>query len=253
MTRLTHKQEIWQRDDLADPHSREGKARRVQQMFDTIADRYDLANTMISFGMAHCWRRTLAQMLRRVSLSPQAILDLACGTGDMMRELIGVFPQTRVMGIDFSQKMLRLAKKKISVQTAGFCCGDAMKLPLSANRLDAVTCVFGLRNFESLVQTLGEIVRTLKPGGHLAILEFQPPENQFFAFFFNLYFERIMPRIGSLVTHAGPSHAYEYLHRSVKCWHDGNFVLKLFQEQGLRVVEVRKMCFGCVWAIVAVK
>jgi demethylmenaquinone methyltransferase / 2-methoxy-6-polyprenyl-1,4-benzoquinol methylase len=253
MTRLNPNQEIWQRSDLADPHSQEDKADRVRQMFDAIADRYDLANTVISFGMARGWRRTLANMLRRVSPSPQAILDLACGTGDMIRELIGVFPQTRMTGIDFSEKMLHLAKKKISAQTSSLCCGDAMKLPIAANRFDAITCVFGLRNFQSLTQGLAEIVRTLKLGGHLAVLEFQPPGNGFFAFFFNFYFERILPRIGSRITHAGPSRAYEYLHRSVKCWHDGNFVLKLLQEQGLRVVEVRKMCFGCVWAIVAVK
>jgi demethylmenaquinone methyltransferase/2-methoxy-6-polyprenyl-1,4-benzoquinol methylase len=245
--------ELWPAADLADPHAQVDKGRRVREMFDVIADRYDLANTVISFGMARRWRRTLAMMLQRVLPCVRSVMDVACGTGDMMIELGRVFPQAKVAGVDFSEKMLLGAKKKLFSDSFGLCQGDAMALPAGSQRFDAVTCVFGLRNFQSLSKGIEEIVRVLKPGGCLAILEFQPPNNKLFGFFFNIYFERILPVLGEKIARAGSSGAYEYLPKSVKCWHDGNFVLKLLQERGLSITEVRKMCLGSVWAIVAVK
>ncbi|NLE28698.1 MAG: ubiquinone/menaquinone biosynthesis methyltransferase [Phycisphaerae bacterium] len=244
---------IWSRADLVDPHASQDKGRRVREMFDGIADRYDLANAVISFGMAGRWRRVLAKTLHRVFPSAHRILDLACGTGDMMRELLDVFPQAHIQGVDFSEKMIEVGGKKLSDASFSFCCADAMALPMRAEYFDAVTCVFGLRNFQSLSQSFDEMFRVLKPGGYMAILEFQPPNNSLFGFLFNLYFERILPVVGAKIARAGSSGAYEYLPRSVKCWHDEKFVIELLQEQGMTLVEVRKMCMGGVWAIVAVK
>lgn len=244
---------IWSADDLVDPHAAEDKADRVRRMFDAIAKRYDLANAVISFGQAGRWRRMLATLLHRACPSPARIMDLACGTGDMMRELGRRFPQACLIGLDFSQSMLRLARKKISGSLVSYCCGDAMRLPIVPECFDAISCVFGLRNFQSLEIGIEEMLRTLKPGGHLAILEFQPPKNSFFAVCFNVYFERILPFLGKVVADSTSSGAYEYLPRSVKGWHDENFVLKLLQEHGLRIVERRRMCLGSVWAVVAKK
>jgi demethylmenaquinone methyltransferase/2-methoxy-6-polyprenyl-1,4-benzoquinol methylase len=244
---------VWSPETLRDPHGQDDKARKVQRMFDAIARRYDLANTIISFGQAGLWRKRLIRMVRESSPSPGRILDLCCGTGAMTTLLLKAFPQARTVGADFSRNMVKIARKKRQDCPARYVCGDGLTLPFESDTFDMVTCVFGLRNYQSLETGLKEIQRTLRNGGMLAVLEFQPPSVRGFRSIFHFYFKRILPLLGDLVSGGGKIGAYEYLPQSVDRWYDIQTVLKMMRDCGLKELRVRKMCFGSVWAIVAEK
>ncbi len=240
--------ESWSREELKDPHGREDKAQKVQTMFNAIAERYDLANTVISFGQAGGWRKKLVQMIQDRGGKPERVLDLCCGTGDMMKLMAEEFSSAKIYGADFAVKMLRRIKTEFSCLGA-----DAMQMPFSGEAFDLVTCAFGLRNFQNLETGLQEIHRVLRPGGMLGVLEFQPPEGRWGGFFFNLYFNRILPILGDLVTGGDGTRAYEYLPRSVSSWYGGNFLIELMMKNGFKEIQVRKRCFGAVWAMTAKK
>ncbi len=238
---------IWSKQELEDPHRAADKARKVQAMFNAIAYRYDLANTVISFGQAGRWRRCLADMAAKTA-DIHTILDLCCGTGAMMDVLSRRFPRAGIFGVDFAVEMLRASGQRHPCAAA-----DALHLPFPDGRFDLLSCVFGLRNLESLECGLREIHRVLRPGGTVAVLEFQTPKSGVLRPFFNAYFQHVLPVIGSLSTFSFRLGAYEYLPRSVKSWYDGDFLIKLFQTTGFARVCVRKLCLGAVWAVTAVK
>lgn len=249
------KPESWSNEELKDPHGREDKAQKVQAMFNAIARRYDLANTVISFGQAGGWRKTLAKMIRERPGRPERVLDLCCGTGDMMKLMARVFPGAKIFGADFAVKMLERIKWKSKSKSKRFPCvaADALQMPFAHGQFDLVTCTFGLRNFQTLETGLQEIHRVLRPGGTLAVLEFQPPVGRLGGFFFNLYFHRILPILGTLVTASRKTGAYEYLPRSVSSWYGGNFLIELMAKKGFHDIQVQTLCFGTVWAVTAKK
>jgi demethylmenaquinone methyltransferase/2-methoxy-6-polyprenyl-1,4-benzoquinol methylase len=240
--------EPWSSEELKNPHGREDKAQKVQAMFNAIAGRYDLANTVISFGQAGGWRKTLVRMIRDRGGRTERILDLCCGTGDMMKLMAEEFPSAKIYGADFAVKMLQRIKSEFPCLGA-----DALEMPFSDQTFDLVTCAFGLRNYQNLETGLQEIHRVLRPGGVLGVLEFQPPGGRWGGFFFNLYFNRILPILGALVTGGGRTRAYEYLPRSVSSWYGGNFLIELMRKNGFQEIQVRKLCFGAVWALTAKK
>lgn len=199
--------------------------------FDTIARDYDRMNHLMSLGLDRCWRRQAVKGLHG------HVLDVACGTGDMVLEL-----QKRgcsVTGVDLSNEMVAIAKRK--VESGKWRVADAEQLPFPDESFDAVTCAFGVRNFVHLEQGLHEMLRVLKPGGRMVILELATPDSSFIRPFYNLYTRRIIPWLGQRL--AGSREAYTYLPRSIERFPKGKEFLAILQRQGVRATE-RKITFG---------
>lgn len=184
-------------------------------MFDRIAGRYDLLNSVMTAGLHHRWRQRAAE---RAELSRgDAALDVCCGTGDLALELADrVAPDGRVVGCDFSEPMLDLAREKAARQGAAgvrFEWADALRLPYDRDRFDAVTVGFGVRNLSDLDAGLREMARVLRPGGRLVVLEITQPTRPPLSTFYSLWFDRVVPMLGTL---AGDPDAYSYLPESVR-------------------------------------
>ena len=199
----------------AHPHrDSEQFAGQVRGMFDRIAGVYDLMNSAMTAGLHHQWR---GRAVDRAEVGPGAdALDVCCGTGDLALELrrrIG--PDGRVVGCDFSEPMLELAREKSGERglPVEFGWADALDLPYGDASFDAVTIGFGARNLADLDKGLGEMARVLRPGGRVAILEITRPHREPMASFYGLWFDRIVPVLGSL---AGDPDAYSYLPESVR-------------------------------------
>jgi demethylmenaquinone methyltransferase/2-methoxy-6-polyprenyl-1,4-benzoquinol methylase len=183
-------------------------------MFDRVAARYDLLNSLMSAGLHHRWRERAAD---RAELSPgDTALDVCCGTGDLTLELASrLSPGGHVVGCDFSEPMLDLAREKSAAHSGGgvrFEWADALSLPYDAGRFDAVTVGFGVRNFADRDRGLREMTRVLRPGGRLVVLEFTKPQRPPFSTFYALWFDRIAPILGKL---SDDPEAYAYLAESV--------------------------------------
>ncbi len=184
-------------------------------MFDRIAGVYDLMNTAMTAGMHHRWRERAAD---RAELSPgDAALDLCCGTGDLALELgRRVGAGGRVVGCDFSERMLELARRKAGERGASqvrFEWADALELPYAEGSFDAVAVGFGVRNLVDLERGLAEMARVLRPGGRAVILEIIQPRRRPLSTFYSLWFDRLVPLLGTL---AGDRDAYTYLPESVR-------------------------------------
>jgi demethylmenaquinone methyltransferase/2-methoxy-6-polyprenyl-1,4-benzoquinol methylase len=184
-------------------------------MFDRIAGVYDLMNTAMTAGLHHGWRERAAD---RAELGAgDSALDLCCGTGDLALELRRrVGASGRVVGADFSERMLELANEKAlerGLADVTFEWADALELPYSDSSFDAVTVGFGVRNLADLDRGIGEMGRVLRPGGRLVILEITQPQKPPLSTFFSLWFDRIVPVLGRF---AGDPEAYSYLPESVR-------------------------------------
>jgi demethylmenaquinone methyltransferase/2-methoxy-6-polyprenyl-1,4-benzoquinol methylase len=190
-------------------------ADQVNRMFDRVAARYDLLNSLMSAGLHHRWRERAADLAR---LAPgDAALDVCCGTGDLTLELAKrIAPGGHVVGCDFSEPMLDLARDKAGARAVGgvrFEWADALNLPYDAGRFDAVTVGFGVRNFADRDRGLREMARVLRPGGRLVVLEFTRPQRPPFSTFYSLWFDRIAPILGRI---SDDPEAYAYLAESVR-------------------------------------
>ncbi|WP_040683586.1 bifunctional demethylmenaquinone methyltransferase/2-methoxy-6-polyprenyl-1,4-benzoquinol methylase UbiE [Thermus igniterrae] len=213
--------------------SPEEKAKQVQRMFSEIAPRYDLLNRLLSFGADLRWRkRAVALALER---RPRRILDLATGTGDLALMLKRRAPEAEVVGVDFARPMLEIARKKAEALglRVAFQEGDALALPFPHAHFDAITIAFGFRNFADYPKALAELRRVLAPGGRLVILEFPPPPRGVFGLVYRLYFGRVLPLVGGLVS--GSFGAYRYLPESVEAFPSPEALKALMEAAGFRV------------------
>jgi demethylmenaquinone methyltransferase/2-methoxy-6-polyprenyl-1,4-benzoquinol methylase len=202
-------------------NDQQSAARAVRDMFTSIAPRYDLLNHVLSFNVDRLWWRRAARTFRHILSRPGArVLDVCCGTGDMafsLRRQAGK-SSLQILGVDFSQAMLRLARAKSAASpqngsAPGWIEADALNLPFPDDHLDLVTSAFGFRNLTDYDAGLREIVRVLRPGGECGILDFGEPRGAV-ASLYRFYFRRILPRVGTLIS--GVRGPYAYLPASVE-------------------------------------
>ena len=204
---------------------------QVRAMFDRIAGVYDRMNSLMTAGMHHRWRERAAD-LAAIGAGDRA-LDVATGTGDLAIELAGrVAPGGRVVGSDFSEGMLELARKK-GVEGVAWEWGNALELPYESDSFDAATVGFGARNFSDLQQGLREMVRVVRPGGRVVVLEITTPQKPPLSFFFRAWFDTVVPAIGRV---AGDADAYTYLPSSVRRFPGPRELAGALVDAGLRDV-----------------
>ncbi len=220
----------------AAPPPRNDKGAYVREMFARIAPRYDAANQVISAGLDEGWRRRTIALLQppRDGL----IVDLCCGTGDIVFHLLRTDPTLRVTGVDFCEPMLTVARARAPREARGaaeFVEGDVMELPFADNSFDGATMGFAMRNVVDIDATLREIRRVLKPGARFVNLDMSKAPNRAWKACFDLYFYGIVPLVGGLVS--GSRQAYTYLPHSLTHHPNaealrGRFVAAGFQNTG---------------------
>jgi len=208
------------------------KVKAVDEMFDAIAPRYDMLNRLLTFGMDVGWRRKTVKSLQ---LSPGSkVLDLACGTGDLCRELSK--RGYRPVGVDRSAGMLAAQRT-----TAPLVRGDALLLPFGSNSVDGIVCGFALRNFATLKPFLLECARVLRPGGRVALLEVAEPGNPVLRWGHGQYFGKVVPLVGGLLSDRD---AYQYLPKSVAYLPPPNRMVSMMAESGFGGATRRTLSTG---------
>jgi demethylmenaquinone methyltransferase / 2-methoxy-6-polyprenyl-1,4-benzoquinol methylase len=219
----------------------EEKVRAVRQMFDTIAPRYDLVNRVMTFGLDVRWRKRTVRDLR---LAPGSlVLDLASGTGDFCRELTAA--QLRPIGVDLSFGMLAAARTDAPLVQA-----DILRLPVPDAAADGVTCGFALRNLVELPAFFTELGRVVRPGGRIALLEVAAPRNRLLRAGHGVYFGKVVPRIGGLLSDPA---AYRYLPKSVAYLPEPQVMLDQVRAAGFVAVERHVMFPGAAQLILATR
>jgi demethylmenaquinone methyltransferase/2-methoxy-6-polyprenyl-1,4-benzoquinol methylase len=220
----------------------EEKVAAVRSMFDAIAPRYDRVNRIMTFRMDVGWRRTTIDALGVPTGA--VVLDLACGTGDLCRELDA--RGYRPIGADLSYGMLAAARTAVPLLQ-----GDVQRLAVRDGSVDAVTCGFALRNFESLPPFFAELARVVRPGGRIGLLDVAEPPNRLLRWGHGLYFGRVVPVIGRLFG-SDPA-AYQYLPRSVAYLPEPGVLLGQLAEAGFVDVERRLLSTGIAQLITATR
>jgi len=214
----------------------------VRGMFGRIAPRYDLLNHLLSMNIDKYWRARTVKLVSSVLAKPGArVLDVACGTGDLMIALAKRGPKALVLGSDFSHPMLTAARSKTSL---GLFEADALALPVAEGSFDLVTIAFGFRNLANYQRGLVELGRILKPGGVLAILEFSTPPNALLAALYGFYSRHVLPKIGGWIS--GSPEAYTYLPESVRKFPDAPELAQQMRDAGFQNVRYQRMTAGIV-------
>jgi len=219
------------------------KKQQVAKMFDNISRRYDFLNHFLSLGIDVLWRKKAVRLLR--DIHPKLILDVATGTGDFAIEALSLNPD-KVIGVDISEGMLDVGRKKLKERglesRIELQSGDSEKLPFADNFFDALIVAFGVRNFENLELGLREMLRVIKPGGKVVILEFSKPSKFPMKQLYNLYFTAILPWIGRWISR--DNSAYRYLPESVKAFPDGSNFLEVLVSLGYKNPQCDPLTFG---------
>ena len=222
------------------------RTRDTERLFNSIARTYDSLNHWLSLGVDKSWRRRSLRWIVDPS-APQQILDIACGTGDYSIAIARrAHPDTVVTGVDLTEAMLQVMRSKVEKEgLVGRIVaeqGNAEALRFADNRFDRATIAFGIRNFEHREQALREILRVLKPGGRLVILELSVPSNPLLRWCYNLYFTRLLPAIGGMVS--GDKAAYRYLPASVLSFPNKREWMETMRRCGFRNVSHRAYTLG---------
>lgn len=214
----------------------------IGSLFDRIAGSYDGLNHTLSLGIDRSWRRRAVKGMAEAD----NVLDVAVGTADLAVELLRRGKAHRVTGIDLSEKMMEIGRKKLSRKglsdRALLMQASALEMPFEDGVFDAVTCAYGVRNFSDLDAGLREMQRVLRSGGELMILEFSYPSNPIIRFFYDLYFSNIMPFVGHLVSR--DKSAYKYLNKSVKGFIWGEEMCARLVDAGFNDVTFKPLTFG---------
>jgi demethylmenaquinone methyltransferase/2-methoxy-6-polyprenyl-1,4-benzoquinol methylase len=219
-------------------------ARTVREMFSRISPKYDFLNHFLSINIDKSWRRLVGKKLKDVlGRKESVVLDVACGTGDLSVEL-QTHAAAKIIGTDFCRPMLEIAAQKNGRENVSipYIEADALCLPFADRSFDAVTIAFGLRNLANWEDGLRELLRILKPGGKLIVLEFSSPVIPGFRQIFQFYFKGVLPKIGGALS--GSQGAYEYLAESVSRFPDQKNLAKMMRETGFSDVEYKNLTGG---------
>ncbi len=237
----------------------EAKGKQVGEMFDSIAPAYDFMNTAMTGGLHRYWRnRALRMAARRLEeKEPQSILDVACGTGDVAFRLHRLYPQARITGLDLSAGMLRIAEGKLAEMPApareriSFMEGDSLALPFGDDTFDLVTVAYGVRNFERLEDGYREMLRVLRPGGVICVVELSEPAAQPARGLYKFYSGNIIPMMGRIVSH--DARAYSYLPESIAACPQREAMTSLLEKAGFRDARWKSLTLGVVTIYTACK
>jgi demethylmenaquinone methyltransferase/2-methoxy-6-polyprenyl-1,4-benzoquinol methylase len=220
------------------------KKEQVATMFNNISKTYDFLNHFLSLGIDIIWRKRAIKELK--SIKPRIILDVATGTGDFAFEAINILKPEKIIGVDISEGMLEVARKKIndrnlhhifSVQM-----GDSEGLQFADDHFDAITVAFGVRNYQNLEKGLADMYRVLKPGGKIVILEFSKPRAFPVKQAYNFYSNQVLPFFGKVFSK--DNCAYTYLPESVAAFPDGEDFIKLMDKVGFKKSKDIRLTFG---------
>ena len=213
-------------------------------MFNNIAGKYDFLNRFLSVGIDKSWRRKAIVELKEIN--PQVILDVATGTGDVALLAYEILHPEKIVGIDIADAMLELGRKKISkanltgkIELAR---GDGETINYDNHSFDAITVAFGVRNFENLETGLSEMLRVLKPGGKISILEFSKPVLPVFKSFYNLYMKIVAPAVGRLFSKNRK--AYQYLNESILKFPEGKHFTDILDRLGYKKTFCKPLSLG---------
>ncbi len=211
-------------------------------MFARIAGRYDLLNHLLSCGIDRGWRRrTVREAAGAGGLAGQCVVDVCCGTGDLALEFRRA--GARVVGVDFTPEMLRIARPKSGAgEPVIFARGDALRLPVRSASADVASVAFGVRNLADADAGLRELARVVRPGGRVLVLEFSPPPKGLLGAVYGVYFTRVVPLLGGLVS--GDREAYRYLPRTVSAWPGPDRVRAQMESVGLADCGYRALTGG---------
>lgn len=233
-------------------NSPESKKRQVEEMFDNISGKYDFLNHFLSFNIDRYWRKKAVSQLK--SIPGITILDVATGTGDMITPLLKIKPQ-KITGLDLSEGMLRIARKKFPSEMGGtsieFIKGDSEKLPFDDNMFDAETVAFGVRNFENTLSGLSEMYRVLKPGGKIVVLEFARPASFPVKQIYQFYFQNLLPFFGRIISK--DKDAYTYLPYSVNNFPERKDFVRIMENAGFSDCTFNTLTFGIVSVYTGIK
>jgi demethylmenaquinone methyltransferase/2-methoxy-6-polyprenyl-1,4-benzoquinol methylase len=219
---------------------------RIQSMFASISTRYDRANTILSGGVHHLWRRRAVRMAK---VKPgDRVLDCATGTGDLAIAFHKA--GAKVIGTDFVPEMLELARAK--TREIEFEVADVTRLPYADATFDVASISFGIRNVKEPGKGITEMARVVKPGGRVLVLEFGQPRNRFFSAIYDVYTRRVLPKLGGLVT--GKKDAYEYLQKSAGRFPCGDDFVRIMREAAdFESIDYVPLTFGVAYLYRGVK
>jgi len=218
----------------------------VREMFSGIARRYDLANHLLSCGFDFAWRKRASEIVK--SWNPNAIADLATGTGDLALALTRALPNAEIIGADFSEEMLAIAKSKGLGRVIA---ADALALPFADGAFDCVTIAFGLRNIQDWNAALREMGRVLTKNGKLLIMEFSLPSMSLLRSIYRAYLHHLMPIVGSFLTQKKT--AYDYLGESIERFPGGETLVSIIESNGFRDAAAEPLTGGIVTIYTATK
>ncbi|MCD6353283.1 MAG: bifunctional demethylmenaquinone methyltransferase/2-methoxy-6-polyprenyl-1,4-benzoquinol methylase UbiE [Proteobacteria bacterium] len=216
----------------------------IKDMFDTIASGYDFQNRFLSFMIDTWWRKKMVKNIQNNTYG--LVLDMATGTAEIALEIVRQKPKVRVVGGDFSPNMLKIGVEKVKKRGLAdkikTFIGDARKLPFKNAQFDAVTIAFGIRNIREREKTLREFYSVLRPGGQLIIMEFGFPRTPLIGRFYQLYFNKILPKAGDTISRTG--YAYSYLANSVHAFPGEEVFAGMIEDAGFRDVKIKKLTLG---------
>ncbi|MGM9843309.1 MAG: bifunctional demethylmenaquinone methyltransferase/2-methoxy-6-polyprenyl-1,4-benzoquinol methylase UbiE [Muribaculaceae bacterium] len=229
------------------------KTEQVRDMFDSIAPAYDFMNRAMTFGIDKLWRRRAVKMI--ANYAPKHILDIATGTADLAIRLAQSLKPSSVVGVDLSQQMLEIGRKKVAEaglsDVVTLSQADCMALPFDDGVFDCITVAYGVRNFEHLLQGYEEMHRVMKPGGVLCVIELSTPTSPFVKPFYKAYTKWIIPAAGRVVSK--DVRAYSYLPESIAAVPQGEKMLELMRLAGFSDCRHESQTFGTCTIYIAIK
>lgn len=225
-------------------HDLRPKTAQVRDMFDSIAPAYDFMNRAMTFGIDRRWRSTAVKMI--AGSRPERILDIATGTADLAIKLARDLAPCRVTGIDLSEGMVEIGRRKVTEAgldgTVDLQCADCLDMPFEDDVFDCVTVAYGVRNFEHLDRGYAEMLRVLRPGGTLCVIELSTPGSPLVKPFYRFYTSCVIPAVGRMVSK--DVRAYSYLPESIAAVPQGERMLDLMRAAGFTGCRCRRLTFG---------